>query len=424
MSQEWTVAVLIILAVGNYWIRRSVLYPPFLFTCMWLLAVGLDWLDLVETDSLHGDTLTLIAVGAAVFTVGGLLALLVPSDVIRARLVLIRFPPRNEWLKPLLILFLLCNIPMQIKSLRAEAAVGTGGTFLERARNGGIEAQRNGTAIEGQAPGISIYFVFWSLFTTVLFMIEKKDKYFWMVAGLALVMAILTTGRSSLLQLFAAVTCVQLLTTGRTRFLSAIKIARVPIGLFLFMYIGLVFVNKSDQSQFYAQSAAQVALVFFVEYLVGPVAALDQFIQNPGSTALIPNHTFKFYLGVLNSLHVISYSPPPTLEEFALVPYPVNVYTLYKDYIIDFGMYGAMLAIAVIAFLHVLLYRKARTGSMLGIFLFALSIFPVVMAGFSDQYSSLGNWTDAIFFGVIYVMLRAFPMRLMPRLEQGYVAPG
>ena len=50
MGLNWTIAVLFVLTVGNYWIKRSVLYPPFLFCSMWLLATGLYRMNIVETD--------------------------------------------------------------------------------------------------------------------------------------------------------------------------------------------------------------------------------------------------------------------------------------------------------------------------------------------------------------------------------------
>src|ERR1700760_99208 len=229
MSLEMTVIVLVVLTVGNYWLKRSVLYPPFMFCAMWLLATGLDLMDIVTTDTIDTGTLAFVTAGAVVFTLGGVIALLFPEALIEAKFVLTRFPQRNNLVKPLLVLFLLCGIPMEIQSLRAEAAQGTGDTFFERARNAGIEAQRNGQAIEGMASGISIYFVSWSVYTSILFMLIKRDRSFWFVAFAALVACVLTTGRSSLLQLFAALICVHLMTSRRLRLMAAFKMMRLPL---------------------------------------------------------------------------------------------------------------------------------------------------------------------------------------------------
>jgi oligosaccharide repeat unit polymerase len=423
MGLNWTIAVLFVLTVGNYWIKRSVLYPPFLFCSMWLLATGLYRMNIVETDDIQPSTFAIFVVGAILFTAGGVLADLVPKSWVETRFVLTRFPQRNNLVKPLLILFLLCGVPMQIQSLRAEAAQGEGGTFLERARNAGIQAQRNGQGIEGMAPSISIYFVTWTLFTAIILMLHKRDKTFWFVAGLSLVTSILTTGRSSLLQLFSSLICVYLMTTGHSRFWAVLKVTRIPLLLFGFLFLGLVFVNKNQQTQFYGSGIAGIAGVFFISYIVGPLAAFDAFLQNPGDMSAVPNHTFKFYLSILAHFHVISYTPAPMLQDFVGVPYPVNVYTMYKDYVIDFGIPWALVTVGIIGFLHTLLYRKALTGSLLGNFLFALSMFPVFMAIFTDQYSSLGNYTNALLFGAIYIVLQSLAIRFLPSVSGGYGVP-
>jgi oligosaccharide repeat unit polymerase len=423
MNLESSIVVLLVLTVGNYWLKRSVLYPPFLFCSMWFLSTSLDWLDIVETDPVHPTTLAFIVAGAVLFTAGGLLALLVPKALVETRLMLTRFPQRNNVVKPLLILFLLFGIPMQIQNLRAQAAQGEGGTIFERARNAGIAAQRNGQGIEGMSSGISIYFVSWTVFTAFMFMLKGRDRSFWLVTFLALLATILTTGRTSLLQLFSGLICVHLLTTGRVRFWAALKVTRIPLLLFAFLFIGLIFVNKTEQSQNYATGIAQIALVFFITYIVGPLAAFDYFLQNLANFSGVPHHTFKFYLGILAHFHLIQYAPAPMLQEFAAVPYPVNVYTMYRDYVLDFGISGALATIAIIGFLHVLLYRKALTGSFLGCFLFAISIFPVTMSIFSDQYSSFGNFTNAMLFGGIYIILLSLPIRFLPSVSGGYGVP-
>jgi oligosaccharide repeat unit polymerase len=134
-----------------------------------------------------------------------------------------------------------------------------------------------------------------------------------------------------------------------------------------------------------------------------------------------PNHTFKFFLGIASALHLTAYETPAVYDNFVLVPYPANVYTVYKFYYLDFGLYGMLLAITVIGLLQTLLYRKARAGSTLSIYLFAISIFSLIMVIFDDNYSALGSYIDAILFGMIYIFLRSIPMRVMPRTSHGSV---
>ena len=420
MNVNASLVILIVLTVGNYWLRRSVLYPPFVFCAMWLIAVALTASGIIETDPIQSKAWWIFTGGALVFSVSGALALLCPKIFVETRFVVSQFPRRNKVFKTLLCLLLLCGFPLMLQNLRAEAAQGTGGTFLERARNGGITAQRNGEGIDGSAPGFTIYFLQWSIFAAIIFMLESRDKAFWFMAALALLYSIMSTGRTTILQLFAGLICVHLIQTKRTTFWAALKITRLPLALFFFLYIGLVFVNKRDTTQYYATSVVEIAVFFLVSYIVGPLAAFSVFIESPASLQPTSNYTFKFFLLIAAKLHLISYVAPGGLEGFVNVPYPINVFTLYKDYILDFGLAGSLVAIAVIAFTQVLLFRKAMSGSFIGTFLFALTIFPLVMSLFSNLYSSMGLWTDATMFAMLYVFLQSRSIRVLPRLCEGY----
>jgi oligosaccharide repeat unit polymerase len=102
------------------------------------------------------------------------------------------------------------------------------------------------------------------------------------------------------------------------------------------------------------------------------------------------------------------------------VPYPTNVYTMYKYYYVDFGYYGMLAAITLIGFIQTLLYRKARTGSVLGLYFFSLTVYPLIVSVFDDSYSAFGSYIDAFLLAVMYITLRSIPVRVLPRLTSGY----
>jgi oligosaccharide repeat unit polymerase len=409
------IGLLVIMVLGNYRLARSVLYPPFLFCSMWLLVLSLYRMELIYTDPLHANTVMLLAVGSILFSAGGILAMLCPKNLIESRFVLTRFPPRNRVVKFLLIVFLFCGLPLLLRTLLGMAANGTGGTVFARARTGGV----SGDAIAGASP-ILAYFVLWSFYAAPLFLIERRDKSFWLMTLIAFIAGILTTGRLPILMLISALTVVHLLTNNRHSFRDALKFARIPIILFFCLYFGLIFLNKD--TSVYEEGIGGILLFFLVSYIVGPTAALDYFMQHSGDYAGAPNHTFKFFLGILAKLHLVYYEPATGYGTFLMVPYPINVYTVYKDYILDFGMHGALIAITLIGFLQTLLYRKARTGSELGIYFFSITFFTIFMAAFVDLYSSFGSDIDALLFAGIYIVLRSVPFRVFPRLDSGYGA--
>jgi oligosaccharide repeat unit polymerase len=417
MSVDAAIVLLGVLVLGNYFLGRSVLYPPLWFCGVWLLDMTFYRLDLTPVDTLHSNTIGIIGLGAVLFSMGGIVALLAPKNLFEARLILTRFPPRNKIVKPALTFFLLCGLPVLALNLMLMAAQGTGNNIFQRARTGGAA----GGGLDGVGT-VATYFTLWALYAAPLFLLERRDKFFWLMTGIAFIDGILSTGRLPILMLISALTCVQLLLTKRHTFWASLKFARIPIFLFVCLYFGLIFVTK-DTSVFEAGGIGELLIIFLVGYIVGPTAALDYFIWHPTDYPDRANHTFKFFLAIASHLHLIAYQPPPP-EGFIIVPFPTNVYTVYRYYIGDFGLYGALLVVAVIGLVQTLLFRKALTGSKLGIYFFAVTFYEIFMVIFSDEYAAFGAYIDMLLFAAIYIILRSIPMRVLPRLEAGYGVNG
>jgi oligosaccharide repeat unit polymerase len=409
MSVDAAIALLTGLILVNYWISRSVLYPPLLFCGMWLLDLSLYRLNLTPIYPLHSETIGIIGVGAVLFSMGGGLAMLAPMNLLQARLIISRFPPRNNIVKPAVMFFLFCGIPLLLSNLLIQAAHGTGNTIFQRARTGGATA--------ADANPIATYFNLWALYAAPLFLLERRDRNFWIMTGIAFIASILSTGRLPLLMLISSLTCAQLMITNRHTFWAALKFARIPIFIFLCLYFGLIFVTK-DTSVFDA-GIGEILVLFLVGYIVGPTAALDYVLQHRHDYTSGTNHTFKFFLAIFSRLGLVAYQPPPP-DDFIFVPFPTNVLTVYRYFMTDFGLYGSLIVMAVIGLLQTLVYRKARTGSKLAMYFFAITLFETVMVIFSDEYSSFGAYIDALLFAALYLFLRSLPLRILPKLASGY----
>src|ERR1700722_17822142 len=110
MSLDGVIGLLIGLILVNYWLSRSVLYPPFLFCSIWLLDLPIYRFSPGEFDPLHANTLALLGMGAVFFSLGGMLGMLFPKALITARFVLTRFPPRQHLGNPPGIVCLACGV--------------------------------------------------------------------------------------------------------------------------------------------------------------------------------------------------------------------------------------------------------------------------------------------------------------------------
>src|SRR6185437_16626294 len=96
------------------------------------------------------------------------------------------------------------------------------------------------------------------------------------------------------------------------------------------------------------------------------------------------SHVFEFPLKIGAALPLLSYPPPPKLDTFVEVPFAANVYTFFKYYFLELGVAGTLAIMLLIGALHSLLYLKARHGGRLSAFLYAYSIYAVIMVIFDD----------------------------------------
>ena len=408
MNLNLTITAFILMVAGNYWVARSVLYPPFIFCVMFLLDFSIYRAGFIEIDPLHTNTLLFICSGALLFSVGGLLSRSIPNRLMLARFTLTTLPSRSKVPKYVILVLLIFSFPLIVHDRIEKASQGTGGSFLERARSATTEQAEEGlrssdylvNSIPTTAVGVAI-----------LFALEEYDWTFWCANVLALLAVLSGAGRTDVLTLVAAMVGIRLIRTKRESFAAAFKFVKWPILIFTIFFVLFVYVGKDTSSY---SSFSDIVAFFLVGYLISPTTALDHVVQHPGDF-LLPNHTFQFLLKPAAALHLISYTPPPVLDQFILVPFPTNVYTVYRFYLTDFGFIGALICLGSIGMLHSVLYRRARQqGSRLSLVLFGYSLFAVIMVIFDDHYFEVGFYIRAVIFCLVYWLLSSFKWSWLP----------
>jgi oligosaccharide repeat unit polymerase len=130
-------------------------------------------------------------------------------------------------------------------------------------------------------------------------------------------------------------------------------------------------------------------------YSIAPLLAMSDLVEKAPEPALGAN-TFRSFLAVLHAFGFSSIKPPELIRDFVSVPYRTNVYTVYDVYFRDFGYFGFAVAIFFVA-MHVYLYRQAITRGGVYIFLYSVSVYPLAMQFFQDQYFSLlSQWIQIV----------------------------
>jgi oligosaccharide repeat unit polymerase len=373
---------------------------------MWLLVVVTIRLNLVEMYPLHVITMNYLVAGAVLFSVGGALAFFVPKTLIAARfglgLALDKHSTNNnrsersvKRIEFLVIAVLAIALGCQMLNMIHVASQGVGDGLMRRAQSVAEQNMLNG--IESRS--IFDYVPLIAVYIAILFLLEHRGRAFWGVFLLAFASCVVRGGRGALLILISSLVGAHLMDIKNERFLPALKAARWAVVSFLILFMILLLKEKDV-------SSVQISLTKFaadavVQYAIGPAGAFDLILTHPSYFVGLPHHTFKMFLRVASWFGIISYTPH-NFNEWAFVPFGTNVYTIYKPFIADFGLYGALGAVAVIAFMHTLLFRRAHLGGRLAQYMFALSVYPIFMVIFDDVYTAFALYINAMLFGILY----------------------
>jgi len=217
------------------------------------------------------------------------------------------------------------------------------------------------------------------------------------------IFGVLSSGRSVLLPLIIIVliipTALRVSSPARTaRALGIVVVA-------LFVLVGLALGKGGDFASTIQDNWVGMR-ESFVLYSVGSIPSFDTFLHNRGPNLDMGINSFRTVLAVLRA---VGFGTPlvPLVQPYADIPMPMNVYTVYQPYIKDFGI-GGIAAMFFFGFIHGLLYKKATVHNprAVYVFLFSLSLFPLVMQVFQDMYLSvLSTWIQ---YSALCILLFGF----------------
>jgi oligosaccharide repeat unit polymerase len=122
-------------------------------------------------------------------------------------------------------------------------------------------------------------------------------------------------------------------------------------------------------------------------YLLGGISAFDSLLHTSFSEMNGVN-SFRTFFAILNRVGF----DVPVVElicDYAYIPHPTNVYTVFFPYFVDFGISSIFLTQFLFGSFHTVIYNLALRGSSVFIIIFSISIYPLFMQWFHDQYFSL-----------------------------------
>jgi len=217
--------------------------------------------------------------------------------------------------------------------------------------------------------------------TAMLFSYKGSKWYFVIWFVIVVLLSIITTGRNYLL----------IYLIGLFIYVINTKNLKSNLLMFFIMFLStfsifiLVFDKGGDGNVFL--SVIDSILKYFSIPLYGFSYMLEHEFQKNTILILSP--------GILNVLGVNYNIPLPAI--YTPEPFVTNVYTLFYFINYDLGLFGIIIFGLLYGVIHKKIYLYALKGSSFSLYLYVLSMYPLIMTVFFDVYiSSLGLWVAAV----------------------------
>lgn len=388
--------VILLVAMGlivllNYLRFRDLLYPAFIHAAAWTGIIVLYFLHRHLLYPLSETFYVIIVGGLLLFSLGAFLATRSHEPTFEP-LRIMRFEPKVWYLNLLVWLPIAGLIPFLMKTF----VLGQDGPFDTFYRNLRAATSTIETTTAGGAWGMWAYLLPISVVSVAIQILLERYRthrgVFWASVLVAVVYAFFATGRTFVMLLIIVSMGLMLI----TRRVSPTRTSVITgaAGLALFLGLGLL-VGKGGSAESGIELDIQNLWEIFVVYSLGSLPAFDTYLHTNIDWSW-GQHVFRSFFAVLAELG-FDVEVKPLVQEYALVPFPTNVYTFFQPYFSDFGVAGLILAPLGLGYAHGFVYRKATEGHLFSVVLYAFLLYPLVFQFFQDQYFNLlSTWVQYV----------------------------
>lgn len=187
-----------------------------------------------------------------------------------------------------------------------------------------------------------------------------------------------------------------------------IKLRSIAIASLLLIGFFYIFnLARSGEDSDYQKN--ETLLDFFAMYALASPVAFGELL--PDVTPQFGANTFETIYLFLERLGVSDIIAKDKLQEFAWVPIPTNVYTIFQPFYIDFGYWGIAFFAAFYGIVSGWLYRLFRNGSNIGCCLYT----------FTAEVLVLQFYQENVFLSMVFVLQFFFFIILFTQKKVGIV---
>ncbi|MGD0013468.1 MAG: O-antigen polymerase [Bryobacteraceae bacterium] len=382
---------LALLAAVNFRVRRSLFYPPALYSAWWAVLLFVLWLSGDIFYPLSLKTLAVYVLGAMAFTLGGLLRLVShASDAPACAVSEAHERAANRFLI-LSALVLIVAFPFYWQRLQELRAASIYSDFWRAVRQ-----QTSSGLPDDNSLGSFKYLLGAASFMAMVAVYQNDGSRrarirTAVIVAITLLYHLLTAGRLGAMITLFGVLAVSRMRLGRINWKSWCVVAV----LFAIVFTApAVLLNKGgDASKSLGDNVSGV-LGSLRHYTVSGLVAFNHVVDDP--SVLPPWFSFRFFFALGHSLG-LNVDVPPIILPFAATPAPTNIYTIYASYFADFSWVGVAVLMCVHGFIVTLLYQAAVRRRPEAVILFGLAVSSLVLSAAADGFMvGLSYWIQAV----------------------------
>jgi len=406
-----TILSLSMLLAMLYKMSGDFLFPPVIFTAVWLssmIGILLSWGSYYEIEC---TAYVVYLVGAISFSIGGALVFLLRRGNINGPTTnLADHTYNNHSIHSVLdiaLLVAIVGLPLYWREMSNLAGGATDDLFLFNIRQKMVELADERTTLS-VVRNCEILSILVSIAMAYEMDGTRSRRWRTVIAvAVTLMYGIISATKISLVTIILYIFFTY--SIKRKHVNAKTLVAMILICIIIF-FAGMLTFNYAPM--FFASTTDMLAFLFrsmLGAWWLGGIVAFSQIAETP-NIVISTQPIYRFFLETARSLGINVYVPPKFAEYLNYSPYAdTNAYSIYFCYFKDYGWAGMVILMLFLGAALVILYRKALRGGPVAVQFYAMMCSGLVLSFHSEHFFLGLNFylKAAIFYYVLYKIVPA-----------------
>jgi oligosaccharide repeat unit polymerase len=391
---------MLMLVYYNHLICKSLFYPPFLITVIWLIVFLIYFLikifNFYPLDTISIKTSIYFIIGFLLFSISASFFYTIFEKVFY------RFnfdsSPSRVNIYPLFILSLIV-VPLSIRDgyNRAIENYILDNLFVSLRYSYSVEE-------ESKLSFLSFSFIISIISSFNIYFNEhfglQKNRFIKYVSFILLfISTLLSTGRTYVLLILCFFITISLKDKNILP-----KVFKYLLSIFIIFILFGTLLNKNEGFSDSSTSFVRSSLESVSSYLVGGIVSFDKFL-NSNYQLSYGSETFRSFVLLGNKIGLTKMETGPLVKTYSQIPFDFNVYTIFYDYVKDFGIIFSFFLFLFYGCITVFTFCYVKnSNSRFAYLLYSIILYSSIMSFFQENFFTLAPfYIYMILFQIIFI---------------------